>query len=236
MKKRTRIAYFILAVILLAVALVQVVRYWQAKPEVTPEGLGAPATSASPDLTAPDAQAVAPLAARAKEVKPGEPLPAEAQAEVERCLGHTVKDMANLRAQFEAAGGEVSRNDLEWKVVHFEDEAGKPFRIRLARDPSQSGRERLTIQLFSVDEEGLPDPVAIATQDKQNPTMETLAKFTKEKKVTKDIEARSVLFANGLKLATEIEDGTPKKLELTGQGFQLACDAVIAAPACHCIR
>lgn len=212
----------VLAILILAT--VAAIALWRKSESPSPPST----TTLAEKGTAP-----APKAEAVPEAKRKAGFSAEAQAEISRCLTRPAADFTELKSLLQRAGGTPTEQRLEWKLLHFED-AGKPFRVRLARDGQKNGRAELKVALFSVDEEGLPDPAPLPPE--LIASEQSLQSFTAEKRITKEMEERVFRFAEGAELKEEKEDGEITKLDFSSTGLRLACDASAGTPSCHCAR
>lgn len=152
-----------------------------------------------------------------------------AQQKVEQCLGAKAGNFAELESLATQAAGAKKSDSLEWKVVQFEDEAGHTMRVRIEKEVGEKGGSYMKLSLFSVDEEGLPDRVALAPG-------ETLDSLLRGKRVNKEIESHVLEYANGFQVTVEKEDGVIQKYALTGGSIRLACENTADGPDCHCVK
>jgi hypothetical protein len=152
-----------------------------------------------------------------------------AQQKVERCLGKPAGNFAELESLAAQSAGAQQTDNLEWKVVQFDDESGRTMRARLERETGEKGSPRMKLSLFSVDEEGLPDRVPLAPG-------ETLDSLLRGKRVTKEIESHRLKYANDYEVTVEKEDGVIQKYAVAGGGIRLACENTADGPDCHCVH
>jgi hypothetical protein len=152
-----------------------------------------------------------------------------AQHKVEQCLGKPAGNFVELESLAAQSTGAPQADNLEWKVVQFDDESGHTMRARLERETGAKGNPYLKLSLFSVDEEGLPDRVPLAPG-------ETLDNLLRGKRITKEIESHELKYANDFQVTVEKEDGVTQKYAVAGGGIRLACENTADGPDCHCVH
>lgn len=177
-------------------------------------------------------------AAAAPEAKPAASaeFPAEASSAIERCLGKPAGNFSELEQLVAAETGPASSNQLEWKVVEFEDQAGQPYRIRLAREYTEAGQAQLTLSLFSVDAEGLPDRIPLPPEESRSPDLEAMKRVLHDKRIRNEVENTRYRYAQGKELVLEKENSVTQKLQFMGGKIRLACESNLGSPSCHCVR
>lgn len=162
--------------------------------------------------------------------------PESARQEIQKCLGAGAGNFAELEALVAAEAGRPAAEQLEWKVVQFEDQGGKPFRIRLAREFTEAGKPELRLSLFAIDEEGLPNRVALPVQEAYQPDLEAMSRVLHDKRISSEIENRRYFYAGEKELTLEKENGVTQKLQFAGGDRRLSCDSAAGNPSCHCVR
>jgi hypothetical protein len=212
---------------LLAVAVFLYFRH-NREPEATPNA-GSSEKTPAPAVAGGHSTPMAAENARA-----GGQFSTEAQAEISKCLGRPAESFTELRAQLEQEAP-IKQNQLEWMLFHYDDSSGQPMRARLAREGLKDGRPDMRISLFTVDSEGLPDPAPLPP-GLQTYTEEALRAFVADKRVTKELQNRTIRFENGAELRIQTENDEIDKLDFRKPGMRLACDGIAGPPACHCAR
>ncbi|MGZ3694089.1 MAG: hypothetical protein ACXWQO_07805 [Bdellovibrionota bacterium] len=162
--------------------------------------------------------------------------PPEAQAEIQNCLGETAPNFAALETLIGKFTGEQESDELEWKVAEFEDESGQHFRVRLAKEFTEAGKPHLTLSLFTVDAEGLPDRIDLPVSETQNPDLAALDRVLHNKRISSEIESHRYVYANDKELIREQENGVTENLTYAGGKIRLACASTAESPSCHCVR
>ncbi|MGE3262981.1 MAG: hypothetical protein AB7K68_14465 [Bacteriovoracia bacterium] len=185
--------------------------------------------------TDPQTSAAGATKAYTKNIEPKE-FPDSAQQEIQKCLGAGAGNFAELEALVAAEAGSPTSEQLEWKVVQFEDQGGKPFRIRLAREFTEAGKPELRLSLFAIDEEGLPSRVPLPVQEVYQPDLEAMGRVLHDKRISSEIESQRYFYPGEKELTLEKENGIVQKLQFAGGNVRLSCDAAAGNPSCHCVR
>jgi hypothetical protein len=168
--------------------------------------------------------------------KSGKEFPEAAQTEIQNCLGTSAGNFAELQSLITAKAGELQSDQVELKVVQFEDQSGQLFRVRLAREFTESGKSQLTLGLFSVDPEGLPDRVQLPPSEAMNPDLAALDRVLRNKRITNEVESHRYLYPDEKELIVERENGNLTKLQYAGGKIRLACETTPDSSSCHCVR
>lgn len=149
----------------------------------------------------------------------------------------TLDDLAQALAQ---QGGKVERRRLEWKNVHFVTHDGEKRRLRVFRDASETGSLKTRLQLFSLDEEGLPVPISIPADEANDAKPEIINKYLDQAQVLETQERESFVFpkGSGLKLSVETKDGRAQSIEYANRSGSFKCMSLQDSESidCKCLR
>lgn len=204
-----RKAFLAAALVILGAA----VAFWLLRPSAN-----FPREAAQPSVISPTispARAIQPNAAEVIAIKP--------------CLGAAMKEGESLEANLLNRIPSL-KPQLQWRVVRAEAN-GQEFRLRLALEPSEAGGEKLTLKIFSVDAEGLPD---LLPDSSGGDPEKKMAEFLEGKRLINTIESVAGSGANGEFLRMEKEDGELVELEFKSDAGRLAC-AGKAGLRCRCL-
>jgi hypothetical protein len=160
--------------------------------------------------------------------------PEAAREEMRRCLHESAADMEGFEALLQNHAGEPSTERIAWRVLEFVDREGRTLRLRLSRERGQSGGERLFAQLYSVDAEGLPDPLPLPPALTRFPDEARLQEFLSGVRMEKEVVTTELAFKNGSRLERETEDGKVVRSEFIHPEFMVACSTLQNHPTCHC--
>lgn len=155
------------------------------------------------------------------------------QEEIKKCFGSPAKNMDEFKALAEART-KLSKDEatLEWKNIHFTDNEGKKFRLRLEKEVSENGRISTHMKLFSVDAEDLPDLIKIPAKDALNPSDRTIQAYLEGKQITLEQEALTIPLTDG-EMRLETENGKTISLELESQAVRASCSIKFQS-SCRC--
>lgn len=160
------------------------------------------------------------------------PLPEASRAAVRECLGVDPTDWGSLARAIEERGGPGARS-LQWRVIKTEED-GREIRIRVAREPRESGADSLVVQAFGVDEDGLPDPLPPRLGQKEKP-LAWLSDYLKGKPLREDARLEEIALANGGVLMLETDGPNMVEAQFQGPGKGLACSRKGEDPRCRCL-
>lgn len=120
---------------------------------------------------------------------------------------------------------------IVWKIWHVKAEGDKQYRLRLSNEPSEKGPEALTLKIFDVDKEGLPD---LKETELENP-LGKLTEFLEDKHVLFQVESMDYVGKNDSTLHIEREDGRVVEVEFVSKKGRLACSGKTEL-SCHCFE
>jgi hypothetical protein len=231
-------------VLIIAVALVFSVAYRKmshVEDRESGESLSVPAAkvTAAPTMTA------IPLAilSQVPEADISGQLTAENREELKHCdlpSGSEVVTLDDLSRALTQNERQAPKREFEWRNVHFVTSDGEKRRLRLARDFSSGGHAILRLQLFTLDEEGLPVPIPVPTEDARNPSDEVIHKYLDKSRILETQEKETLLFggARQLRLAVETKNGAVRSLEISDRSTSFQCQTGRQSDAieCKCLR
>jgi hypothetical protein len=120
---------------------------------------------------------------------------------------------------------------LVWKIWHLKGSNEKEYRLRLSNEPSERGADALTLKIFEVDREGLPDLINTEVEHPLN----TLDSFLEGKRITLQVESMDYTGKNETSLHIEREDGKAVEIEFLAPTGRLACSGKEEL-SCHCFH
>jgi hypothetical protein len=162
-------------------------------------------------------------------------LAASALAEARLCAPGDYESIPELAAFLLSRPGVAKTGRLESRIVQFRDSGGgRPFRATLDFSPGESGRGTYKLKLFSVDNEGLPDPQPLPADLPSNP--EGMNQLLAGKLVERELEARAYPVEGGREWRVETENGEVKELEAFPGDHHLICSSAFGSPSCHCAK
>jgi hypothetical protein len=164
----------------------------------------------------PEAEERAGQEEQSYQAPPTLPLTDELRPQIEACLGEISSDLPLEEALLSRLQAPEPR--LNWRVVQADD-GRQEYRLRLASEPAPGGGERLHLQIFTVDAEGLPDLIPGEYDD----PAAAMASFLEGKTVQSEIESLESRATDGGLLRLERENGKVVELEFRSPGGHLGC-------------
>jgi len=156
----------------------------------------------------------------------------ETRAAVTECWKEEITGEKALLSAIEKKGA-AGKRELQWRVIKTE-EKGQERRVRLGRETRESGADALTVQVFAVDENGLPEPLPAQPGQRENPSG-WLNNFLRGKVIVEDARLEEITLANGQVLSLESEGNELTEAQFQGAGKNLACSKKGGALRCRCL-
>jgi hypothetical protein len=207
------------------------------------------ASGESPSVPAPLASPVIPSAVKLTAVSQARvadgsgKLTAENREELKLCdlpSGSEVVTLDDLSRTLTQNESQAPRREFEWRNVHFVTSDGEMRRLRLARDFYSGGQSILRLQLFALDEEGLPVPVEVPAEETRNPSDEVIHQYLDKSRILETQEKETLLFEGPrqLRLAVETKNGAVRSLEISDRSTSFQCQTGRQSDAieCKCLR
>lgn len=131
--------------------------------------------------------------------------------------------------------GELVANTLDWKNVHIQLPNGEKRRLRLEVEAIGEESAGIRLQYFGVDNEDLPVPLPLSSEQSLNPSEAFIASLENEGKVTLREEARRGIYSKGAELFYSERNGVLSDLEISYQGKSVKCQNLqFTQGTCNC--
>lgn len=206
-----------------------------------------------------DVKADAENAAPATQESLGEPLKDESKsavnAEEQKIFGAIGSDLLNcfdlkagslpesLPIQIESLvtavqadfGPSTSHQD-RWMNWHLRNRENSERRVRLEVNEGENGAITRELKYFAVDKEGLPVPLELAPEKKNNPSDENLDQMLKEGEVFFKEKSAYVAFAGGEHIEYVEKNGELSEFEFQKGDRFFRCQNLKTRDACQCVK
>lgn len=159
------------------------------------------------------------------------PLAEDSQRAVKDCLAQpaaTWPELSKLLLRYANSG----KAELQWRLARIE-ENGHELRVRVALETRESGATAYEAKVFSVDEEGLPEPLPPLPGQRENPRG-WMSAYLRGKNLLSEITLHEITLPGGNTLRLEQENGQPVEAEFEVGGRILSCTGKSGEPRCRC--
>jgi hypothetical protein len=179
-----------------------------------------------PGATSEPVQNVSVALIKVEKVNSEPSLSQEARKEILKCFPNR-KDIFVPSFSEENLLTDVVHATQLWKNIQFIDRNGSKKRLRL---------EKGNLQLFAVNSEDLPTPIAMDDNDRIHPSEMTIQKYLSGSRVLSIQELSQIRLKNGVLANVERENSKIYELEMFSSGMFLGCSNSSGVKNCKCVN
>lgn len=145
----------------------------------------------------------------------------------------TIESVLNsVQSELGPAANQADR----WMNWHLKNREGAERRVRLEITEGDEGKVVRELKYFAVDKEGLPVPMSLPPEKKDNPSDETLNAMLKEGDVFYKEKAAYAVFSGGARIEFVEKNGQLSELEFQKGDRYFRCQNFKLRDACQCVR
>jgi hypothetical protein len=145
----------------------------------------------------------------------------------------TIESILNsVQSELGPAANQADR----WMNWHLKNKEGVERRVRLEITEGDEGKIVRELKYFAVDKEGLPVPMNLPPEKKDNPTDETLNSMLKEGDVFYKEKAAYAVFSGGARVEFVEKNGQLSELEFQKGDRYFRCQNLKLRDSCQCVR
>ena len=150
---------------------------------------------------------------------------------VEKCTDVTLlpKDIGPLTKVIESLGdkwGPPIATKMNWINYHLELPSGDKRRLHIEEDFDAEGAPFHKMQFYTVDKEGLPDPLEVPKKDSVNPSRDTVDRYLKKGKTVMEQHFETHFWEGGAYTSLLRENEDILELEMHAGDKLLKCEII----------